>query len=262
MHRRLKRAAANLADRMGYTIIPNWRLGTFQGSRFLRRLFRYLDIDCVIDVGANTGQYRDFLRQEVEFGGHIVSFEPVPHHVTALKERARYDEKWAVNGCALGARSGRAKFNVMMNTEFSSFLDPVHDSVDLFRGKNDVCETVAVEVRTLADVIPECRTELGAGNIFLKLDTQGFDLEVLKGASDMLPSLRALQTEASVRKIYDGMPRYDETIRFLEDHGFVMSGIFPNNAGHFPLLVEFDCYLINRTYVPEGLIPSSKTKVS
>jgi FkbM family methyltransferase len=246
----LKDIAIRLAQRMGYTVIPNWRFERFHTASFMRRLFDFLDIDCVIDVGANTGQYRQFLRQEIEYQGYIVSFEPIPHHVTLLKEQARHDPKWIVNGCALGAHAGSSEFNIMANTEFSSFLKPTHDNVEIFRGQNDIQEKVLVKVRTLDDVILECRKELGSKNIYLKLDTQGFDLEVLKGATNTLQSLRALQTEASVRKIYDGMPRYDETIRFLEERGFVMSGIYPNNAGHFPLLVEFDCYMINHACVP------------
>ncbi len=47
-----------------------------------------------------------------------------------------------------------------------------------------------------------------------------------------------------MRPIYEGMPRFTEVIAYLEARGFQMSGIFPNNAGHFPLLVEFDCYMV------------------
>lgn len=65
------------------------------------------------------------------------------------------------------------------------------------------------------------------------------------------PGSRALQTEASVRPIYDGAPGYQETLRFLDGHGFVMSGISQNNSSHFPPLVEFDCHLIRGDLVPK-----------
>ena len=56
--------------------------------------------------------------------------------------------------------------------------------------------------------------------------------------------MQALQFEASVRRIYQGMPGYDEVIKYCEGSGFVLSGIFPNNSGFFPILVEFDCFMV------------------
>ena len=253
MRQILKDMATSLARRMGYSVIPNWRIETFHAANFVRRLFDFLEIDGVIDVGANTGQFRDFLRKEVRYPGDIVSFEPIPDLVTRLREIARDDPKWVVKGCALGASAGRAEFNVMASTVFSSFLNPTHDVVEQFRTQNDVREKMLVDVRTLDDVIPEFRKERGTNNIFLKLDTQGFDLEVLRGGVKTLGSLRALQFEASVQRIYEGMPRYDEVIRYLEDRGFAISGIFPVDARQFPVLVEFDCYMINKAFVPGAL---------
>jgi FkbM family methyltransferase len=252
MLRIVRHSAIKLAQRFGYTIVPNWRLEDFQTVRFLRRLFDLLEIDCVVDVGANRGQYKEFLRQEVGYDGQVISFEPIPEHAALLREKARRDPKWIVNGYALGHHHGTSEFNIMAGTQLSSFLNPTHDVVGNFRGKNEIRAKVRVEVKTLDEVLPEYR-DLGLKNLYLKLDTQGFDLEVIRGAANTLKSFRALQTEASVLKLYEGMPRYDEVIRDLENRGFVMSGIFPNNAGHFPLLIEFDCYLINRAFAPAYL---------
>lgn len=248
----LEKWVSGFAHRLGYTIVPNWRMETYQGAKFLRRLLDLYKVDCVIDVGANRGQYRHFLRTEVGFDGLIASFEPIPDHAAYLREAAQADSRWIVSGTALGAAPGQLEFNVMANTEFSSFLAPRDDNTSRFQGGNTVARRVQVEVDTLARVVPELRSKSAARSIYLKLDTQGFDLEVLKGAGDALQDICALQSEMSVRPIYDGMPRYSDVVTYLEECGFAMSGIFPNNAGHFPLLIEFDGYFCR----PEAASPT------
>lgn len=241
----LKQLVGRLAHRLGYTVIPNWQMDTYATAIYLRRLFDLLQIDCVIDVGANAGQYRKFLTEDVGFEGLVASFEPIPALAEKLQHDAKHAPKWLVEACALGSVAGSTNFNIMANSEFSSFLSPKDDKTAAFGGANKVTRTVNVEVKTLDDVIPALRAERGARNIYLKLDTQGFDLEVLKGARESLDTISGLQSEMSVLPIYDGMPKYGDVIAYLEQRGFVISGMFPNNAGHFPLLIEFDCYMFH-----------------
>jgi FkbM family methyltransferase len=240
--RAIKHGVAELAHLLGYTVIPNWQRDTYQTAAYLRRLFEYLRIDCVIDVGANAGQYRRFLADEVGFDGLVASFEPIPALAEKLRRESGGNPRWIVENCALGSSPGTMTFNIMENSEFSSFLSPMDDSTASFGGANKVQQTVEVDVKVLDEIIPRLR-ERGSRNIYLKLDTQGFDLEVLKGAERSLAAVCGLQSEMSVRPIYANMPKYSEVIAFLEQRGFILSGIFPNNAGHFPLLIEFDCYM-------------------
>lgn len=249
----VKYAIARLIHRMGYTVIPNWQLSTFPIVADLRRRLAFFDIDLVVDVGANAGQYRDLLRNQVGYAGRIVSFEPTPFLARELAIRASKDPLWTVVNQALGASVGSAEFNIMADTQFSSFFAPRHDDVALFTALNRVAETVAVEVSTLDLVLPPLLQQHAPRGVFLKLDTQGYDLEVLRGATSVLSRVAALQTEAAVRRIYDAAPGYQETLRFLEDRGFVLSGILPNNEGHFPLLVEFDCHLIRADLIKQAV---------
>ncbi len=69
----LHRVAQALAKMVGYTVYPKWL--NFGEVEALRRLLRYLEVDCVFDVGANSGQYARQLRNLVEFSGTIISFE-------------------------------------------------------------------------------------------------------------------------------------------------------------------------------------------
>lgn len=238
-----------VAARLGFTVLPTWRMENLPAAQLLRRLFDHLAIDCVIDVGANDGGYYRFLRRELGYGGLVVSFEPIPRLVEGLRRTAAAERDWVIEGCALGAEPGTATLNVAQMPVFSSFLQPLDDKVARFEGYNTVQERITCPVRTLADVLPELRARHGARNIFLKLDTQGFDLKVMQGAGALLGEIRAVQTELSVIPIYADMPAFDEVLRFLQARGFALSGIFPVEGAPFPLLVEMDGILINRAYL-------------
>src|SRR5262249_379235 len=161
------------------------------------------------------GQYHDFLRNKVFYDGAIVSFEPVAQHVQTLRERSRADRDWHVEGYALGSREGSLPINVMVSDQFSSFLEPKPEAVSDFAHLTTRRRSGTVAVRTLDAVFPALQQRLGFQRPYLKIDTQGFDIEVLRGAVASLPSMKALQTEASVIGIYKGMPPYMETIRYL-----------------------------------------------
>lgn len=251
MNKYLRDAIESSASKLGYTIVPDWQLTTFRQTAYLKRLFEYCKIDTVIDVGANEGQYRDFLRQEVGHTGDIISVEPIPEMVEKLQERARSDPRWRIEGVALAATPGTATLNVMGSNQFSSLLPPDHSEIGYFATMNSVERTVTVQTRTLNDLV---KTIPGAPkrNIYLKLDTQGFDLEVLKGGLDALPRVAALQTEASFKRLYQGAPSYIAVVDFLREHGFDMSAAHPNNDGHFPVLVELDFHLISRDLIPSS----------
>lgn len=246
-----KQSVYSVIRGFGYSVIPNWQLEKFPQSRYLRRIFDYLSIDCVFDVGANIGQYGRFLRYEVGYEGLIVSFEPVPTCVDALRHLARSDGNWLVEPYALGKEVGQTKFNVMRSSHFSSFLPPDHSRVGMFKEKNLIAEERFVDVKVLDDVAPEVISRTGKSSLYLKMDTQGYDLDVVAGGKLTLERFRGLQSEASVTPIYQGMPDFTTSIRVLQERGFELSALFPNNAeSHFPRMIEFDCHMIRSDLVP------------
>jgi len=90
------------------------------------------------------------------------------------------------------------------------------------------------------------RPGIGFARPYLKIDTQGFDIEVLRGAGASLPAVKALQTEASIIGLYKGMPPYMDTLRYLDERGFDITGLYPVSRDSTLRLVEFDCVMINR----------------
>ena len=240
----IKNSILRVSRFFGYEIVPLRETKVRDFALHLRAVLAHQNIDCILDVGANVGQYHDFLRDKVLYGGPIVSFEPVGRNIDRLHERARFDSAWHIEGYALGAAEGTLPLNVMVSDQFSSFLEPDHSRVQDLGELNVPSHVETVVVRTLDAVLPTLRERLGFERPYLKLDTQGFDMEVLRGGSSSLATVLALQTEASVIGIYKSMPTYMETIRYLGERGFHLSGLYPVGRDSSLRLVEFDCVMI------------------
>jgi FkbM family methyltransferase len=214
--------------------------------RLLRRLLREYDIDCVFDVGANTGQYGDLLRRCVGYKGRIISFEPNPVAFAALRRRVAADPLWQVENIALSDQEGELQLNVMHADLFSSLHAPTDKDTKLYVGANEVARQVPVVVKTLASVLPPLQGALKFERPFLKMDTQGHDAAVVRGAGEHLPRFVGLQSELSIVKLYEGTLDYVETVKLYESLGYVVCAFMPNNRGVFPTAIEMDCLMLRR----------------
>jgi len=235
----MKRIANWLANRLGYEIVPQWRMAGLPAARKLREIFARQQINRVIDVGANEGQFYRFLRSDVGYTGEVVSFEPIPEIADRLREQSASDRLWTVHASALGRSAGELTLNVAAMTVFSSFLRPLaHDPSE---GGNVVSRMVRVPVTTLDDMFPDQTT---LRHTYLKLDTQGFDLEVARGGERALGAIPALQTEMSYRALYDGMPDFRKSLSLFEQYGFQVSDFFLVSADSNGIAYEFDCVMV------------------
>ena len=230
-----------MAGYFSCSVVPNWRMEKLPMARRLQSLFARHGIDTVLDVGGNTGQYRDFLRQEVGFQGRIESFEPVPELYQGLVRKAGADKNWMVHPLALGSRETSLTINVMRGTDFSSFLKPLRSGGRSQQEKNVVQREVEVEVSTLDR---HFGASLRGRRPFLKLDTQGFDLEVIRGGQETLGHIPCLQTEISFVPIYENMPGYGEAIAELNRLGYAVADLFRVSEDDIGRALEFDCIMI------------------
>ena len=221
----------------------------------LRRLVSHFAIDCVIDVGANAGQYATMLRRDVGFRGTILSFEPNPDVCTQLEQVAARDSRWHVYNIALSDRDGEAEFNIMAADQFSSLNSPDQGLEPIFATRNVIARTVHVPCARLDRLLPELEPARGVRSVLLKMDTQGHDAQVCSGASDVLRRFVGVQTELSVRPLYAGATDYRTMIALLERAGFVPNAMFANNKGHFPLLVELDGLFVRADLTQSGNVP-------
>ncbi|MBI3803869.1 MAG: FkbM family methyltransferase [Nitrospirae bacterium] len=248
MKRILTSGISRLFQCFGYVVQRPENLEWRSFSHHLAFLFKRLHIQCVLDVGANVGGYRHFLRNSVGYDGQILSFEPVEENLNTLRALAKNDPQWQIYGYALGSQNKTMEINVMKGPVFSSFLNPDTSVVAQFNDANRIDHKATVDVRTLDSVLGPLQTKLKLQNIFLKMDTQGYDLEVIKGAEATLQQIYAIQTEVSLRKIYESMPSFTESYQMLKEKGFDITGMYPVSRDPLLRVIEFDCVMINQAH--------------
>lgn len=251
----LKRRIANLIERVsGNLVVHPFEAHLVTERVVLQRFYRHFGVDCVFDVGANCGQYAIMLREKIGFRGPIISFEPIPELAEQLKTDttvARGSEgNWFIETLALDREAGPATFNVMADSQFSSLRRPANGQPLAFDHANSVSREIRVMRSTIADELPKWQARLGFKRPFLKMDTQGNDLAVVEGAGDTLRAFVGLQSELAIRTLYAGAADYAETIAAYQARGFEFSALVPNNAGHFPTLIEIDCIMYRRDALP------------
>jgi len=180
------------------------------------RLLRTHEIDLVVDVGANAGQYASALRA-AGYDGRIVSFEPLAEPCRALADAASRDARWHSWQLALGARSGIARVNVSEDTRNSSVLAVGERHLRAVPDSRPL-GFESVRIDRLDVVWPDVAR--GARRPYLKIDTQGYELEVLHGARAVLDAFVLVEAELSLLPTYDSGPLFEAVVEFLAEHGF------------------------------------------
>ncbi len=181
-------------------------------------------IDLALDVGANDGGYGRLLRS-LHFAGDILSFEPLSSAHGALQLATDKDPHWFVAPrMALGETDGEVQINIAGNSASSSILP----MADLHRSAAPVSAYVgseAVPLRRLDTV--EHPAIAGAHALMLKIDTQGYEMPVLRGATALLPKVKGIQLELSTAVLYEGQTTYMDTIQWLQSHGYTLWNLLP-----------------------------------
>lgn len=182
-------------------------------------LLKRHEVNLVIDVGANVGQYASELRN-FGYTGRIVSFEPLVAAHALLQRNAARDDAWIVAPrCAIGARSGEVTINVSENSVSSSVLPisetHVHSAPDSKYVKSEQTPLKMLDDATEAFLTPNDR-------VFIKIDTQGFESEVLDGANVILQRAFGLCVETSLVPLYIGQHLWLKIVERLEAAGWVL----------------------------------------
>jgi hypothetical protein len=141
-----------------------------------------------------------------------------------------------VHAVALGARPGIAHLQVSAADDSSSLLPIGRRQVAEFPGTGYE-RSLEVSVATLADFL----TDRLPGPRLLKIDVQGFELEVLRGAGESLALVDQVFVECSFVELYDGQPLADEVICFLKARGLRLVGVhgLATSADGSPLQADF-----------------------
>jgi FkbM family methyltransferase len=214
--------AQRLARRLGYDLTPRRKAKSPHAQ--LVAVLAHFRITCVLDVGANVGQYGALLRAW-GYRGRLVSFEPQGGAHGALERRAAADAAWQVAPpMALGSSNGQIELEVSAESDMSSVLP----QSALLR---QVSPSSAVVGR---ETVPLYRLDEVAGSylrpedhVFLKVDAQGYEAEVLSGAGDLLDRLAGIELELSLVPLYEGARGFRAMLDDLAGVGFELYLLLP-----------------------------------
>jgi FkbM family methyltransferase len=181
------------------------------------RLIVCSDVDLVVDVGANEGQWASDLRH-AGYLGRIVSFEPLAEARTVLERAAAKDPNWSCRPEAASDRTGESNLHVAANSVSSSLLEMAEPHVAAAPGSAIVGSQHVRTVR-LDDA------GLRGARIMLKLDTQGAELDALAGASALLDSVVLVELEVSFKQLYVGGPLWRDTVDYLGARGYDLAAL-------------------------------------
>lgn len=181
-------------------------------------------VDCLIDAGANIGQFGEAIRL-AGYDGEIVSFEPVSSAHARLQKTAARHAGWQVfKRAALGDADGEITINISHNSQVSSLL-PLRDDAEAAATGARYVGSEKAPVFRLDSVIDQVAPH--AGRIALKLDVQGFEAQVLAGAAATLPRIMLITTEMSLAPMYDGETLFMDLYLRLINAGFRCIGLSP-----------------------------------
>lgn len=220
--RPLRLLARRAARRIGYD------LAEYPGVPFRRRmkLWEHFGVDLVLDVGADTGEYVQAIRRH-GYAGRVVSFEPLSSAFTELCENATGDPRWETVNVALGDCESRATIHVAGNSHSSS-LRPMLGTHLEAAPRSAYVGAEEVHVRRLDAVFDEYGRD--ARRVYLKVDTQGWEREVLAGGERALKQIVGLQLEMSLVPLYEGQVLFADLLEFATRRGFTLMSLEPGFA--------------------------------
>jgi FkbM family methyltransferase len=185
---------------------------------FARRvkMLRAIGAETVIDVGANRGYYAQELRR-AGYTGRIISIEPLKDAFAQLAKNARGDARWEVLNSAVGDRNYEAVIHVAANSESSSIL-PMATAHERSLPDSRPTSSYAVNCSTLDDLVGGMLS--ARERVFLKIDTQGYEDRVLKGATGVIRQTVLIESELTLVTLYHGQLLFKEMLDLLDGLGF------------------------------------------
>lgn len=187
-----------------------------------KKIIEYNEIDTVIDIGANAGQFAQQLRNEVDYKNKILSFEPQSTAFDLLSANATGDSKWEVFNYALGDTEEKKEINIAANSLSSSLLGMLPTHLQSAPESKYIGKEM-ISIKTLDSLFGVlCNPN---DNVYLKIDTQGYESRVLNGAEKSLEHINIVQLEMSLLPLYEGEMVYNDMCMLMKEKGYNLIGI-------------------------------------
>jgi len=183
----------------------------------IKELIEKYDIDFILDLGANIGQFSEEIFKN-GYTGRILSVEPLSDAHAKLLATSAKKPNWIIaSRCAVGSEDTTIKINVSENSYSSSVLG-LHEQKKREAPQANYIREEKVELKKVDTLIQAF--DIKSSKSLLKIDVQGYELEVLKGADDFLRQTKIIITELSLVPLYEGGADYAQVISYLDDKGF------------------------------------------
>lgn len=183
-----------------------------------KKLLAHFGITKILDVGANTGQYAQELRK-IKFEGQIISFEPISSVFESLENNLKNDNKFTAKNFALGDKNEIKTINIAKNLASSSFFSRTTYFEEIATQTEYISEE-KVEIKVLDDIFDTICTPNDV--VFLKLDTQGYEKNILNGSKESLKKVKGIQIELALKPTYTDASDFKEIFKIIEDAGFTL----------------------------------------
>lgn len=205
-------------------LIRKYNAATSEELRRIKLLEHY-NIDLVFDIGANKGQYATGII-DAGYANKIVSFEPLSSAYNIIEKESKKYKNWIVAPrCAIGSKKEEVEINISANSVSSTLLKMLDAH---YEGAPDskIVGKEKVPVYLLDEIGEEYVKQ--AKNVFLKIDVQGFEREVLKGAQSLIREAKGIEMEISLVPLYENQNwLLPNVLEYMEQNGFHLNSIVP-----------------------------------
>ncbi len=194
----------------------SWPVFSTTSYFMLKKLLKQgLNPDIIIDVGANKGQF-SVAASKIFTQVEVHSYEPVQSTYDLLKRNTSKLTNIITHCCAVGEVVSELPMHVNTHSHSSSMLHLADAHKKAFPQAQERLE-IAVPVTTLNEEFKDINLDR---NVLLKIDVQGFEPQVLKGAVEILPKINYILLEVSFKPMYKGEIVFTEIIELLNTLGF------------------------------------------
>ena len=199
----------------------NFSVEKSENARFLTMLSCH-NVNTIFDIGANEGQFGVNLR-DFGYKGKIVSFEPLTEAREKLLKTSKNDIHWEVAPqAAIGEGNGEIEIHIAGNSESSSILKMLEAHISAAPNSKYIGKEI-VPLRKLDTLAPDFLDKDSV--VFLKIDTQGYEEQVMNGAHELMKNIVGLQLEISLVPLYEGHGLLDEMLQNLKEKRFELWGV-------------------------------------
>ena len=216
----MKKIVKKFVKKLGFDIISNYQIERNDVYFHKQKLLNNINVETVFDVGAATGEFIEKYKQMFP-NAQIYAFEPRKDVFQYIKDHYKYCNSFNI---ALSDKIGESSFFITKNTASSSLYKPIIEG-NAIEKHTSISEKINVKTDTIDNF---CKLNKIKRINLLKMDVQGAELDILKGATFLLENknIDLIYTEVEFGKIYTDQPLFHHIALFLEKYNYTLYNLY------------------------------------